>query len=573
MKELKILELFGGIGACSKALERLGIDYKIVDYVEIDKYAVKSFNAIHGTNFEPQDICKWDKDVEVDLIMHGSPCQDFSLAGKQAGGDKDSGTRSSLMYETIRIVEKLKPKYVIWENVKNLLSKKHRHNFDAYLETMESLGYTNYYQVLNAKDYGIPQNRERVFTVSILGNENYEFPNDRNESNLQDFLEQDVNIKTKPMCEKAFNKEYEQIITSDKDIYQCNVSSGYQDCKVGIKVSPTIRANNNCTHILQRFEFPPKQELKLKLKDMLEDEVDEKYYLSDKMIKYISATGTANFRNPDSKINLDIARPLTTDQNKRAGTTNYLSEDLPSNYNLNEVVRKYGIFDTEKSTHQAGSVYDENGLSPTLDTMQGGYRQPCIEIKEATKQGYKTAYEGDGADASSRMEHQRENVQEQTIQTITTSGGSDRDVVVDKLPGAYGRDFGSKGKIQDKEYCDTLTASMGTGGGNVPIIKDYGLYGNKQAGSVYNKNGLCPTITTEASQNWNILLNDNPKIRKLTPKECWRLMGFDDEDFEKAEKVNSNTQLYKQAGNSIVVNVLEAIFNNLLIDYKQDVKK
>ena len=175
MSKLRIMECFGGIGACSKALERLGIDYEIADYVEIDKYAVKSFNAIHGTNFEPQDICKWDKDIEVDLIMHGSPCQDFSLIGKQAGGDKDSGTRSSLMYETIRIVEKLKPKYVIWENVKNLLSKKHRHNFDAYLETMKSLGYTNYYQVLNAKDYGIPQNRERVFTISIRNDVNQTF--------------------------------------------------------------------------------------------------------------------------------------------------------------------------------------------------------------------------------------------------------------------------------------------------------------------------------------------------------------------------------------------------------------
>lgn len=176
--KLKILELFGGIGACSKALERLGIDYEIADYVEIDKYAVKSFNAIHNTDFEPQDITTWDKNIEVDLIMHGSPCQDFSLAGKQAGGDKDSGTRSSLMYETIRIVEKLKPKYVIWENVKNLLSKKHRHNFDAYLETMENLGYTNYYQVLNAKDYGIPQNRERVFTISIRKeiNNTFNFP-------------------------------------------------------------------------------------------------------------------------------------------------------------------------------------------------------------------------------------------------------------------------------------------------------------------------------------------------------------------------------------------------------------
>lgn len=167
MQKLKVLELFGGIGACSTALKRLNINYEIVDYVEIDKYAVKSFNAIHNTNFEPQDISKWDKDVEVDLIMHGSPCQDFSLAGKQAGGDEGSGTRSSLMYETIRIVEKLKPKYVIWENVKNLLSKTHKHNFDNYLKTLEKLGYTNYYQILDAKDYEIPQHREREYSQSV----------------------------------------------------------------------------------------------------------------------------------------------------------------------------------------------------------------------------------------------------------------------------------------------------------------------------------------------------------------------------------------------------------------------
>lgn len=165
---LKVLELFAGIGACSSALTRLGIEHEIVDAVEIDKFAIKSFNAIHRTNFEPQDITKWDKDIKVDLIMHGSPCQDFSTAGKQAGGDKDSGTRSSLMYETLRIVNKLKPNYVVWENVKNLLSPKHKHNFDNYLKAMQDIGYTNYYKVLNAKDYGVPQNRERIFTVSIL---------------------------------------------------------------------------------------------------------------------------------------------------------------------------------------------------------------------------------------------------------------------------------------------------------------------------------------------------------------------------------------------------------------------
>lgn len=140
------------------------------------------------------------------------------------------------------------------------------------------------------------------------------------------------------------------------------------------------------------YQFPPKQELKLKLKDVLEDEVDEKYYLSEDLMKNIK----------------------------------------PSKENIatNEVVRKYGVFDTETSKHQAGSVYDENGLSPTLDTMQGGYRQPCIEIKEATKQGYKEAYEGDGVNISSRMKWQRWNVQKESIQTITTSGGNDRGVVV-----------------------------------------------------------------------------------------------------------------------------------------------
>ena len=386
MKKLRIMECFGGIGACSKALERLGIDYEIADYVEIDKYAVKSFNAIHNTNFEPQDICEWDKDIEVDLIMHGSPCQDFSLAGKQAGGDKDSGTRSSLMYETIRIVEKLKPKYVIWENVKNLLSKKHRHNFDAYLETMKELGYVNYYQVLNAKDYGIPQNRERIFTISIRDDSCY----------LGDY---DAFVD-----EQALN-----------------------------------------------FKFPPKQELKLKLKDMLEDEVDEKYYLSNEKIAMISKWNC--YEKPFKKIygNNSILGTLTTRSGAECGGLKVYSPNLEETTNLQE---------------------------------------QCLHIKNNTIQGYLSAYDGDGVNISSRMKYQRGNVQKESIQTLTTSGGNDRGVVD--------------------------------------------------------------------------VVNQKLRIRKLTPLEVWRLMGFDDADFEKAAKVNSNTQLYKQAGNSICVPVLEAILNNLL---------
>lgn len=164
--EIKILELFGGIGACTKAFKRLGIPHKVVDYVEIDKYAVKSYNAINGTNFEPQDITKWDKNIEVDLICGGFPCQDISLAGQQKGIIKGE-TRSGLMYEMMRIIHKLKPKYVIAENVKNILSDKFRPQLEEYLCFLNDNGYKVTMDILNAKDFNIPQNRERIFIIGV----------------------------------------------------------------------------------------------------------------------------------------------------------------------------------------------------------------------------------------------------------------------------------------------------------------------------------------------------------------------------------------------------------------------
>lgn len=163
---MKVLELFAGLGACSKALERLGIEHEIVDAVEIDKYAIASFNAIHGTNFGTQDITEWDKDVEVDLICGGFPCQDISVAGKQAG-IVEGKTRSGLMYEMMRIISKLKPKYVIAENVKNILADKHRPQLEEYLCFLSNNGYLVTMDVLNTKDYGIPQNRERIYILGV----------------------------------------------------------------------------------------------------------------------------------------------------------------------------------------------------------------------------------------------------------------------------------------------------------------------------------------------------------------------------------------------------------------------
>lgn len=423
---MKVLELFAGIGACSKALERIGIDLEIVDAVEIDKYAMASFNAIHNTNFETQDITTWDKDLkDIDLITHGSPCQDFSIAGKQAGGDLGSGTRSSLMYETIRIVGKIKPKYVLWENVKNILSKKHKHNFDAYIDTMNVLGYNSYYQVLNAKDYGIPQNRERVYTISIR-----------------------------------------------KDIDKGN------------------------------FKFPEKEELKLRLKDMLENKVDEKYYLSDEKITKIQ---NSNFMQ----------------EKKRIQDKDYSDTILARDWKDPKCVRIGGIFDTENSKHQAGSIYDKEGLSPTLDVMQGGWRQPGI----ITLGNYMPS----NHDASRIVSNKG------LAPTVKENHGTVTAVVTKnkRLNSLINKTNFEEGKVLNMDLYNQTT----------------------------NEN--ISQCLTEPHHNTQRLF-DGYRIRKLTPKECWRLMGFDDEDFEKAKDVpTSNTQLYKQAGNSIVVNVLEKIFKNL----------
>lgn len=498
---MKVLSLFSGIGAFELALKRIGVNVELVGFSEIDKYATKSYCAVHGVpeDLNLGDISKIDLDKlkelgDIDLITHGSPCQDFSIAGRLAGGDKGSGTRSSLMWCTVDIVEAVRPKYVVWENVKNLLSSKNRHNFDGYLEIMDELGYNSYYKVLNSKHYGIPQNRERVFTVSIR-----------------------------------------------KDI-----DEGY--------------------------EFPEEIELTKKLKDVLEKSVDEKYYLSDKLIaglianterqrakgngftfettsgdcvaktvttrvgacrsgdNYIQVVGKLDIKGHDCVKRVysgeGIAPTLTDMQGgNRQPKIMIVGNYMPSGHDASRIVDEEGIAPTVKENHGTVTAvairgkYNEpviaasrgrnpdrpgdrtpgipteqrleinkQGISNTITTVQKDNYviEPCLKIKEATKAGYKEAYAGDGVNISGRMKYQRGNVQKEMTQTLMANG-SERGVVTPDM-----------------------------------------------------------------------------RIRKLTPRECWRLMGFGDEDFNKAKAVpTSDTQLYKQAGNSIVVNVLEAVFKNL----------
>ena len=459
---IKLLSLFSGIGAFEKALERQGIEYQLVNYCEIDKYASKSYSLIHNVSEQMNlgDITKidtLDMDGNVDFITYGFPCQDISLAGKQKGFEQNGElTRSGLFFEALRIIEGTKPKVAICENVKNLTSKRFSKEFSIVLQSLEEAGYNNYWQVLNAKDYGIPQNRERVFIVSIR-----------------------------------------------KDI------------------------DNGS------FEFPKPFELELRLKDMLEDQVDEKYYLSEdiqKRFKFTDDTFTKSIVGTTKPDFRTIGqRDLVYQENGVMGAL--VATDYKQPKQILETKRLGGVFDTEKSKHQAGSVWDKDGLSPTLDTMQGGWRQPCII--------------------------------------------DDNDI---KLTGAYGRNFGSKGKLQDKDsVCDTLLSAMGSGGGNVPIVKEQESTAqiireepleiegwHRNAKEVLNTNGICRTLSTQSNNlATKIKEQKSLRIRKLTPRECFRLMGFDDSDFDKVEGNLSNTQLYKQAGNSIVVNVLEEIYKEL----------
>lgn len=435
---IRVLSLFSGIGAFEKALDRLGVEYDLVNYCEIDRYASKAYSLIHGVpeSLNLCDITKVDADSlpkDIDLITYGFPCQDISNAGKMKGLFNEDGTqtRSGLFFEALRIIEDTKPKYAIAENVKNLTSKKFNAQFQVVLDSLESAGYNNYWKVLNAKDYGIPQNRERVFIVSIR-----------------------------------------------KD-----VDNG-------------------------EFAFPESIPLQLRLKDMLEDEVDEKYYLSDDAVNVMvehmlrnEAKGNgfgAKFMDGN-----EVCSTLVT------GSYKSNSPDLK--------VKQIGNIrpsSTRENPNQ-GRVYDSSGFSPTLCCMEGVNRQPFI------------------------------------VDDLYNS--RDKRIYHYECPTLRSAKHGLK------VYEPFIVASRGRNPTN-PSDRTPGAYVEQTLEP--NSQGVSNTLTTV--QKDNLVCEAYFRIRKLTPKECFRLMGFDDRDVDiLSENGISNTQLYKMAGNSIVVDVLEALFRSL----------
>lgn len=407
----------------------LAKDWKLINFCEFDQYATKSYCAIHGTDesLNLGDITLLDETAlePFNMICGGSPCQDFSIAGEQKGSVwtcKDCGheynpltvhwskrdkcphcdseniekTRSSLLVEYLRVIRANKPNFGMYENVKNIVGKKFKETtFKLFEEELHEYGYNTYWKVLNAKDYGVPQNRERVYLLFI-------------------------------------KKELD---------------------------------NSN-------FKFPEGFDNGIRLRDVLEEEVEESYYVSEeKLQRFITSL------NNDTSVLYDPC------QVKREGKS-----------------REY------------------NDYCPTLTSRD--YKDPRLVNENAVKQ----------------------------VGNIVNTGNWDNP---------------QRGRIYSPDGCSPALNCCG-GGGLEPKIVQVGNVnpsGRGMNGNVFSDEGLAPTLTTNKGEGNKIL--SNLRIRKLTPKECFRLMGFNDSDYDAASKVVSNSQMYKQTGNSIVVDVLYYILVEL----------
>ena len=431
-KKLRYACLFSGIGAPLQGAYRV-YGKENIEHVfscEFDKFARQSFEEnydIEAKHFhkDVNDLDATQYKDQVDILIGGSPCQAFSLAGLRHGTEDERG---QLIYQYIRVVDECRPEIIVYENVKGIMSIDGGRTIKDFVQALRDIGYYCHYDVVNTKDYGVPQNRERLFLVGFLNVDHY-----------------------------------------------------------------------------HRFDFAPKIPLEKRLKDVLEDDVDQKYYLSDKAVNFFKQ----NSINNEAKGNGFRFSPSDGSTYAKALTT-LAGSRMDDNF-----VKVVGMLDI-KGKDQIKRVYDQEGLSPTLTTMQGGHQEPKIQVKSATKQGYETATTGDSINLSvPNSKTRRGRVGKQVAQTLDTS--CNQAVVEPMIYDDY------NGKLKTDGIACSLTTNCGA----------------------------------SAPRNGQKIVTD--RIRKLTPRECLRLQDFPDT----FQQVVSCSQMYKQAGNSMSVNILEMIFNQI----------
>ena len=572
-EKITMIELFSGIGAQERALRQLNIPYEVIHTCDCDKDATLSYAAMRydieeemkSFDFQSQeqmvtelqaknlgydfqkgkhtitsrtpidklkqyyiadklsknlgDISKVDKLPYADIVTYSYPCTDMSVAGKGEGmvnkcecghswpinfddGDSalvcnkcgrtvTSSTRSGLLGQVQRLLAVAKnnntlPKYLILENVKPLVGKKFKPQFDSWCNWLDSIGYNTYYEVLNGKHYGVAQNRERVFAISIRKDVDigFKFPETIPlQHRLKDVLEKRVdekyyinNEKTEALIAQLQDK-LENSVQTIKVSNQATVVDGFTD-EAGTLMARDWKGfgNQAMTAVVEPF---------------------------------IVASRGRDSDNPDVNTEQKLEPNLT-------GCTNTITSVQKDNW-VAEPTRLGNIYGEQFGTGYAGNVWDTNGISPALMTMQGGNRQP---------------------------------------------------LVVDAEPVIYD-DYNSR-IPQDQDAITTLTTNCGASAtrNGVKIIEPIVCEQRCDEGLRLFKDDVCGTLRTidacgdkrvvEPGIRW--------RIRKLTEKECWRLMSFSDEDVDRAAKFVSPTHLYKQAGNSIIVNVLISIFHSLLFN-------
>lgn len=553
-------------------------------------------NLVNITNVHGEDLGIVDKDKYCYFVTYSFPCQDLSKAGKQLGMQKDSGTRSSMLWEVERILEELQkedklPDVLQMENVPDVVGTKNIQQFNRWFAKLESMGYQSYYKTINAKDFGIPQNRSRTFMISILGDYNYEWPKEIPlELRLKDMLEKEVDEKyylsqsqieyfekhTKECEEKGLGFRFKPTegdgISRTCTTHPSGLRMDDNFVKVIGNTNPSGRGiNGNVSSgglaptLTTNKGEGPKIIVEGSLQGGKWDKVHEicrRVYSIEGISNSITAMGGGN-QEPK------IIEPLICASRERNS--------------INPKSRKSGL-----ETVQMIEIND-SGCSNTLTTVQKDNYviESGIKITEATKQGYARALEGDSVNLEQpNSKTRRGRVGKGIAQTLTTS--CNQGVVENMRFYKQAIDTFNKNECDEGDtinaynntldktgVCPTITTRLeGFKTAILPVVK------NEESGTYLNDSkdfhnepleGLSRTLKAN-NHDAGIVQNDY-RIRKLTPLECWRLMGAMDDDFYKAAKVNSNSQLYKQAGNGIVKHVLMAIYKQMIPDDYEFIKK
>ena len=559
---LRLIELFAGIGSQTQALTNIGVPHTVVGISEIDKYAIQSYKAMHGevTNFG--DIREIKSLPDADLWTYSFPCQDISVAGKGAGIKE--GTRSGLLFEVERLLITASkngnlPKFLLLENVKNLVSKKFKADFDRWLAFLKSLGYSNYWQILNAKDYGIPQNRERVFCVSIRGEHKpFKFPEKRElKLRLRDMIDEVVDEKyylkestIRSIVNSSFNSRRDSIRKGD-DIAYTILARDFKGPQC-VQVGEVVGGKWDKMHDISRRVYEPdgiSPTVHCQQGGNTELKIAENFVLGggkeDPVI--VAMRG----RNPDNPSDRTKGAPLEQRlEANEQGICNSLTTVQKDNLVMEKkrgskeyVARRYKEFIEEKGyIPEMFVAYNKQEVADIAPTITGQCSCPSgssavlkletddVKVLAPNNWGHKA---GDGTATRERRETD-------IVPALQANAGQTQQSYL-KIKVATKQGYE---KAEEGDYVNITFPSSKTKRGRVG-------------------KGIAQTLTCG---DGNAIVTENVRIRKLTPRECLRLMGWNDEQIDKIAAVNvSATQQYRQAGNGIVVQVLEFIFKALFM--------